>query len=88
MTAFHRRVPPQFCKWPDRDVPAIRCGYPLPCRHHTADGKRIVRILALINPTRHKYRPEPLVAPRIFDIRLGTKWESVCEKYLGTYGRT
>lgn len=23
------------CKKPDRDVPALVCGYPLPCPHHT-----------------------------------------------------
>ena len=25
----------QFCQKPDRDVPGIVCGYPLPCPHHT-----------------------------------------------------
>jgi hypothetical protein len=24
------------CRAPDRDVPKIVCGYPLPCPHHTA----------------------------------------------------
>lgn len=24
-----------FCEKPDRDVPRIQCGYPLPCPHHT-----------------------------------------------------
>lgn len=24
-----------FCQQPDRDVPKIKCGYPLPCPHHT-----------------------------------------------------
>lgn len=24
------------CNKPDRDVPGIVCGYPLPCPHHTA----------------------------------------------------
>ena len=24
------------CKQPDRDVPGIKCGYPLPCPWHTA----------------------------------------------------
>ena len=23
------------CKKPDRDVPGLKCGYPLPCPHHT-----------------------------------------------------
>jgi hypothetical protein len=23
------------CQHPDRDVPALKCGYPLPCPHHT-----------------------------------------------------
>lgn len=23
------------CQQPDRDVPGIKCGYPLPCPHHT-----------------------------------------------------
>lgn len=25
-----------YCKHPDRDVPALTCGYPLPCPWHTA----------------------------------------------------
>lgn len=24
------------CRHPDRDVPKLMCGYPLPCPHHTA----------------------------------------------------
>ncbi len=24
-----------YCKKPDRDVPGIECGYPLPCPYHT-----------------------------------------------------
>lgn len=24
-----------YCKKPDRDVPEILCGYPLPCPYHT-----------------------------------------------------
>lgn len=24
------------CRAPDRDVPGLTCGYPLPCPHHTA----------------------------------------------------
>ncbi len=24
-----------MCTRPDRDVPALKCGYPLPCPHHT-----------------------------------------------------
>jgi len=24
------------CKSPDRDVPSMKCGYPLPCPYHTA----------------------------------------------------
>lgn len=26
----------RFCDQPDRDVPGIKCGYPLPCPYHTA----------------------------------------------------
>jgi hypothetical protein len=26
----------QLCKAPDRDVPKLTCGYPMPCPHHTA----------------------------------------------------
>jgi hypothetical protein len=26
---------PLRCQRPDRDVPGIVCGYPLPCPHHT-----------------------------------------------------
>ena len=33
-----------YCNQPDRDVPAIECGYPLPCPHHTivCDGPSAV----------------------------------------------
>lgn len=24
-----------YCKQPDRDVPKLQCGHPLPCPHHT-----------------------------------------------------
>lgn len=24
-----------YCTSPDRDVPGIKCGYPLPCPHHS-----------------------------------------------------
>jgi len=24
-----------YCKQPDRHVPGMKCGYPLPCPHHT-----------------------------------------------------
>lgn len=24
-----------YCDKPDRDVPKIKCGYPLPCPHHS-----------------------------------------------------
>lgn len=27
---------PLFCQRPDRDAPRMKCGYPLPCPHHTA----------------------------------------------------
>lgn len=26
----------KFCKHPDRHVPKLVCGYPMPCPHHTA----------------------------------------------------
>jgi len=36
-------VKSRTCKQPDRDVPALVCGYPLPCPHHTlilqSDGR-------------------------------------------------
>jgi len=25
----------KYCEQPDRHVPRIKCGYPLPCPHHT-----------------------------------------------------
>jgi hypothetical protein len=32
-----KRAPgPRYCDKPDRDVPKIKCGYPLPCPWHTA----------------------------------------------------
>lgn len=34
--ALNERFGPPRCARPDRDVPALVCGYPLPCPHHTA----------------------------------------------------
>lgn len=30
-----KKVSEGFCNKPDRDVPGIVCGYPLPCPYHT-----------------------------------------------------
>lgn len=27
----------KFCQHPDRDVPALKCGYPFPCPYHTVE---------------------------------------------------
>lgn len=35
------------CQQPDRDVPRIVCGYPLPCPHHTAVIDLAARSLTL-----------------------------------------
>ena len=35
-----------ICRRPDRDVPGLACGYPLPCPHHTA----IIEGLAVTMP--------------------------------------
>lgn len=72
----------KFCTAPDRDVPALTCGFPLPCPYHTSSGARIVRVVALIE------KPEQLRgrnrSGRIFGIPLGRKWEAVCEQYLAS----
>jgi hypothetical protein len=31
-----KRKEPLYCQQPDRHNPALVCGYPLPCSHHTA----------------------------------------------------
>lgn len=30
-----RREPVEKCSAPDRHVPGLKCGYPLPCPYHT-----------------------------------------------------
>lgn len=37
---------PAFCQAADRDVPALTCGYPLPCPHH--NYRRVVRVVVAI----------------------------------------
>lgn len=39
-----KKVPVATCTKPDRDVPALQCGYPLPCPHHT------VRVAVVVPP--------------------------------------
>lgn len=34
------------CQAPDRDVPGITCGYPLPCPHH--NFRKVVRVLVVV----------------------------------------
>lgn len=31
-----KRKQPLICNAPDKDMPKLKCGYPLPCPHHTA----------------------------------------------------
>lgn len=73
-----------LCTAPDRDVPALRCGYPLPCPHHTPEGNRIIRVVVLIEkPLRRTRTPSKhLVTPRIFGICLGSAWRAICAKFL------
>lgn len=40
---------PAFCQAADRDVPALTCGYPLPCPHH--NFRRVVRVAVVIQKT-------------------------------------
>jgi hypothetical protein len=35
MTQPKQRKASRYCQQPDRDEPALVCGYPLPCPHHT-----------------------------------------------------
>jgi hypothetical protein len=46
-----------MCDAPDRDVPGIRCGYPMPCPHHTADGGRKIRVGVVVAPDVPPPRP-------------------------------
>jgi len=36
-----------FCDKPDRDVPGIRCGYPMPCPWHTFIVEQATGILLI-----------------------------------------
>jgi hypothetical protein len=35
-----------MCQAPDRDVPALTCGYPLPCPHH--NFRKVVRVAVIL----------------------------------------
>lgn len=43
-----------MCMAPDRDVPALICGYPLPCPHHNL--RRVVRVVVVVEPKRRPKR--------------------------------
>lgn len=42
------------CQAPDRDVPALTCGYPLPCPHH--NFRRVIKVAVLVQPAKKKRR--------------------------------
>lgn len=48
------------CKAPDRDVPSMVCGYPLPCPHHTIELD--VGAGQLVVPAARAREPAGLVA--------------------------
>lgn len=43
-----------MCEAPDRDVPALTCGYPLPCPHH--NFRRVVRVAVVVVEPRPRRR--------------------------------
>ena len=43
-----------MCQAPDRDVPGLVCGYPLPCPHHNV--RRVIRVGVIIDQRSGKDR--------------------------------
>jgi hypothetical protein len=39
----------KHCECPDRHNPKIKCGYPLPCPHHTDKCVRKLRVLVVLD---------------------------------------
>lgn len=66
------------CQRPDRDAPKLRCGYPLPCPHHTVvldilDLKRQDDLLPEKKTILRKYRQERFVGVRKYKCRTCAK---------------
>jgi hypothetical protein len=45
-----------LCNQPDRDVPKLKCGYPLPCPHHTvvvdlSQSRPVIELPMNVDPT-------------------------------------
>lgn len=72
----------KFCPAPDRDVPGLRCGFPMPCHYHTETGARKLRMVLLLEARAKHVKGAPMRPVRIFGISLGPRWRHVCEKYL------
>lgn len=45
-TRAKKRHAAKYCQAPDRDVPALTCGYPLPCPFHNA--RRVIRVAVVV----------------------------------------
>lgn len=69
MSTTHR-----FCTEPDRDVPKLRCGYPLPCPHHTVVVDASSDAVTLTVPHRAK-RPSEAGRRRLIEIGAMAKGE-------------
>ena len=60
---------PLVYRQPDRDVPKIECGYPLPCPHHTV----IMEQKKLTIPHHSKAATDPKLRARVKQIHRALK---------------
>ena len=68
-----------FCDRPDLHLPRVKCNQPLPCKYH---GGLRGRVAHFEDAPKRVHVPRWLAVPRIFGIRLGPQWQSVCHKFL------
>lgn len=70
------------CDKPDRDVPKIKCGYPLPCPHHTVGEIDLVERTVKVKPDVPAKTVERLIeigkalAPFVIEFRNGSFFQN------------
>lgn len=57
-----KQAPMPMCDAPDRDVPALKCGYPMPCPHHS--------VLVVIGEAAEMKPPETPTLDRMRELKV------------------